>query len=217
MPRRTISLPAALVLFALIAPTVPAQAVVFSNFGVGDTYNISGAAGVFGSGSGVGQTIRRAASFIPATTTLLVDAQVPLSSSTPTPDIRLSIIEDNAGSPTGATVQISGLSGITTRNIYTFTFTGNQTLVAGTRYWIVMEPLNPNGTLSLSWHYNTTGNQGYQSRFGTGAWQEPVPNTVPTMAYRINGTAVVVPEAGTLALVGAGLAAFGAVVVRRRK
>ena len=98
-----------------------------------------------------------------------------------------------------------------------------QTLGTGT-YWLRIKEgglTSAGDGTSIFWTHTNGARSGNGFRFDTIEtapvdWNDAGFNNEKELAYQLRGNATVVPEAGTLALVGAGLAAFGAVVVRRK-
>lgn len=115
----------------------------------------------------------------------------------------LSNFPDWFANPTTGAATISGISGIQ--------------LTAGTKYYLVAEPVDPTDDTWLAWNANTQGVLGDQPNFQNGQWYADT--NVNQLAFDILGTPttpiVPAPEPATIALFAGGIA--GVVRLRRRK
>lgn len=215
-------LPLAKTLIALSLVSLPGMAnaaILFSNFSPagGSGFNTSTLAidSRFVGNGGNGLT-RWAAPFSITSNSALTSADVAFRYTSGTNSFIATVTEDGPSfsRPDETQVLASGtLNNIpSTVGIVTFSFAQTPTLLAGRTYWLVLSP----GT-SLTggrWHFNTTGDTGSAVTTQTsGGWD---PNSATAPAFRVNGTVVVVPEAGTLALLAAGVAPVAVLIARRR-
>lgn len=187
--------------------------IVFSNFSPagGSGFNTSTLAfdSLFVGNGGNGLT-RHAAPFTVGATRALTSADMAVRYVGGTNTFIASVTEDDTGisRPNEARVLSSAtLSGISsTASVVTFAFTSAPVLTSGRTYWLVLSP--GGDTATARWQRNTTGDTGSAvTPQPVGGWD---PNSATAPAFRINGA--VVPEAGTVVLLaaGIGLASVGA-------
>lgn len=206
---QSLALSAALAFAA--APAATNAAVVFSNFGAGDSFDTSGwvVSNVVG---GIQQDVA-----MPFTVTgssyMLTSLEMALNSSSGgTSSLVVQIMADAAGLP-GAVIESLTLSVPVGTSIVTGLSALHPTLVAGTTYWLATDaPVGFDGSWQLT-SPPIIGSTAFMFQ-NDGIWVG-FPD-FETSAFRINGeTGFAVPEPGSIAL--AALALVGMLVVARTK
>ncbi len=188
-------------------------AVIFSNFGPGDSFSSSGRI-VQGPGVGTIGDVNQGSTFTvgPASaflTSVSLGVGVNGAPSVGTGPIDVIIAADAGGSP-GATLRTLSMNlGLTGDQVVTLPDDGSLELSANTTYWVLMDG---KGNFNGGWRFNDTGDIGL-----TAGQSEPNPWNVriddERYALRVEGRlAIPEPTAGLLALFSA--AAAG--TVRRR-
>jgi hypothetical protein len=198
-------------------PQVAHADIVYSTFSPsgGSGFDGSTGHGVVGAARGGFQSL--AASFTPSANYTLTSFEVGAVFPAVVNSFNFSVVRDNAGLPTGATVaSVLGVplafsSVAFPAPINLFSATGS--LQSGTTYWLVFAPGDPN--TEAAWMNNSIGLISLAFNNGTG-WATVPPGSNTTPAFRINGSPVVsAPEPCTLALFALGGASI--LAKRRRK
>jgi hypothetical protein len=190
-----------------------AGSVVYSTFGEpGDTFNTGAGVAVAGSGSVFGYAAQ-ASAFTPSASVTLDSFRFAAFTGATGYQVDAIIATNSNGAPGAAletfssiTLPKSALGTILTENSVT-----HPGLVAGTTYWLVLRPTDPTSSEFGTWDQSLPVVKGaVGTRFATdGAWQI---GNGGQAAFDIEGTAVAVPEPGSLTLLGvtaAGLLGFG--------
>ncbi|MGC4043420.1 MAG: hypothetical protein QM758_06415 [Armatimonas sp.] len=168
--------------FALVALITAAQAdEVYSNFGPGDTFNISTGWTVSTAGSPVGGNFSVAGMFTASQNFTLTSFDIAAFHVSGLNSYLFSIVADNAGLPTGASLFSTSGSLAGPASVNSYSATGS--LLAGNTYWLVMQP-GGNDTWG-AWNWNTTGATGFANSGNGGATWGANGSTSPT--FRING------------------------------
>ena len=200
--------------------------VVFSNFGPSQTYVGNSWWTVGYSPSPVGTQVA-AFSFAPTETATVTGADLALAL-VPPPGTQQTVtpltvyIESNSGGAPGTILstltQVGSYTFYPTTSVVNFDCTGScATLNAGSEYWIVAQQTDPLNSTGWMYSFNDTGTWYYNElNSPTGPW------TVATAgdnfsAFDVTGTATnVVPEPGSMALLGSGMVVVGFLAARRR-
>lgn len=169
-------------LLAICAP-VGWAVIVYSNFGVGDTYDVS--AWLIGL---PGVELRRAVRFTPTFNGTFTSLRVPVQHESGTNSYVVSLAADNAGLPGADIETFSGVVFPAAAGIITLTSVANPLLLAGGNYWVVMRAPDP-VTAGSIWYVN---NQALLGSYRYGfflplAWTFQSDGNTP--AYEVNATA----------------------------
>jgi hypothetical protein len=168
-------------LLTLISP-LSWGAVVYSNFGVGDTYN-TGAAYAIGS---PGNEYRRAVRFTPTFNGAFTSVRVPVLHLSGTNSYVVSLATDNAGIPGVDIETFSGVVFPVAASIVTLTSVASPPLLAGSSYWIVVRAPDPVVALGRWYANNQTLTGSYLYRLDTPVWEFQATSLMP--AYEVNAT-----------------------------
>lgn len=203
----------AALLLLLAAQRPSASQVLFSNFGVGDTFDT-----VLGWTQGYDTPPHvQGHDFSPSSTAQLNSVEIALNlASGPQTGILLKLFSDAAGQP-GALLEqwdISGMLGyvFTTTGIVTVSSVSKPLLTAGTTYWLV--PFVPTSTHAV-WNWNSLADRGSIASTTNNGTTWTVNTNHVRGAFRVVGGAEV-PEPGAWAFIVAG-ATGGLLLLRRRK
>jgi hypothetical protein len=214
-PHMTHSLKFNLITLMFVVPAASHAAIVYTNFGLRATYNIT--AGNIVGNDGAGDQLAQGDTFTPASTATLTSVEIALScfGTGLCPTALTVSLDSDAGDQPGATLESFtvagtslGLLGVNNAPIV-LTSVLQPTLVAGTQYWLaVIAPLTDN----VVWNWNSTGDVSDQAESldGGATWFSPSGQTPG--AYEIDGTSAV-PEPGALLLLATG----GALIALKRK
>jgi hypothetical protein len=197
-------------------PQVAHADIVYSTFSPsgGSGFDVGTGHGVVGAARGGFQSL--AASFTPTANYTLTSFEVAAVFPAVVNSFNFSIVRDNAGLPTGATVAsvlgvplaFSSVAFPTPINL----FSATGPLQSGTTYWLIFAPGDPNA--EAGWANNNIALTGLAFNTGSG-WATAPPSNNTKPAFRINGTpAVAAPEPCTLALFALG--GVGVLAKRRR-
>jgi hypothetical protein len=191
-----------------------ADAIVYNNFGPGNTFTGSGPAAVEG-----GQYIANA---FTVTGSSFDITQISLAlfvedSFGEAPDFTVQLLADSGGEP-GSVIQSWSLTSVpdypgafTTSLQPGQTISGitGVTLTEGTTYWLEAQPTHPEASPLGVWDENSTGAMGPVSYEYGGVWTASVTQT--NFAFQILGNAVSTvptPEPASLVLLGTGMLAL---------
>jgi hypothetical protein len=191
---------------------------LYTTFGPGDSFN-NFAGDIFaGSGSGVYQST--ALEFSPSETATVDQVRfaafVNVAGS-----VDAVLAADDGGKP-GATLEdLGSVTPSGTPAIYSLTSSLHPQVTAGSEYWLILQPTDPNSNLFGGWdisfpevfgtkgYTNDPAHQSWSVLTGTGVWQD---------AFDIQGTQVSTPEPATSTLLGlGGLLSLSAGWWRRRR
>jgi len=204
-----------LVSLLTILVTSPAQAeVIFSNLGVGDTFNtassywITGPAHTAGNPPAIVGNLDVAAVFSinQSQNFRLGTVELALAHNGGANFLNVRLLNDDAGLP-GNELASTSVSGIAdSPSLVTANFSGaGITLNAGSSYWLAA---HAEADASFLWNLNATGQEGYGFK-STDVWDVRIEQH-PTAAFRVNGSSV--PEPSVLLLGGLAFLYFAGVV-----
>lgn len=204
------------ILALILATTGAGQAnadIIFSNFGPGDSFGSSG--------FGIGLVTPSPSTYdnwgakftVGATDFTFTSAEAALQVTSGADTLTFGLRSDDAGLP-GLLLQSFSASNIPTTNpgdIVTFNATASLTLEAGTTYWLTSEEYSPSNSFA-SWRLNNTSDKSANAlRQNKGPWSIATAND-DSVAFRIDGSPVAVPEPGSLTMLslgGLGLLMYG--------
>ena len=201
---------------AILGLAVGAQAaVVFNNFGPADAFSDSGRL-LQGESVGTIGNVDQASSFTVGPdsyflTSVTLGVFVDTPPNTGTGPLDILVAADAGGSP-GATFRTLPLNVNTTgKQTVTAPDDGTLTLNANTTYWIIADA---KGSFDGSWNFNSIGDTGSTAgRSDNGPWNLR-PND-DRLVMRVEGT--IVPEPGSIGLVGIGILGSIAIARNRRR
>lgn len=195
------------------AGTVPTAAPVFSNFGAANSFNNTGGTGVsvFDAEEG-GRFINFVgSSFTSASAFTLTSVDVAFQHQTGGNNYTAQIQTNAGGVPSNTVLSAATFTAPASFGIVSVAFPG-ASLSANTAYWLVLRTTAPLNNTVGSAARNSTGANGYVTTTDGTTWSS---NVTTTPVFRVNGSAVTVPEASSLALILPAFGIVGAVVVRR--
>jgi hypothetical protein len=183
---------------------------VFSNFGVGNTYqSLIG----WTIGSSTNQVI--GGMFTPTQNYMLTSFDVAAFHFSGLNSYVFSIFVDKGGLPSGAAVVSPFSSSIIGGGAHINSFAATGSLLAGNKYWLVMERGAPD--THGAWNWNNIGHNGFAFRDNGGGWAN---SSQSASAFRINGTlssaSNLTPEMPASAQAISILLAVGAVALYKR-
>jgi hypothetical protein len=208
-----------LAMLGLVALTTAARAdVIASTFGPGDSFNTGVGWRVDGPNSDVRTNESLAAMFMPTQNYTLTSFEIAAFHFSGENSYLFSLVADNGGLPTGSAIVSPFASAITTPGANINVFGASGSLMAGNKYWLVMEPGAP--TAHAGWNWNSIGQGGFASKnvFTGGNWLT-FQGATPT--FRVNGRPSgptnLTPEVPGSVQMGAVLLALGAVALYKRR
>ncbi|HAX41744.1 MAG TPA: PEP-CTERM sorting domain-containing protein [Bryobacteraceae bacterium] len=213
-PAKRIALAGALLMAMSVAPAA-ASTVIFDTFGPGTTFNSS-----VGLTIGFDETNRMAAVPFSSPTDFQLDyIMLPMTYISGTNGFRVRIFTEFGGLPSSQVINWSAANVLPvdeTPAIVTLTDAFQTTFEGGKTYFLAVETLvTPSW---LSWHLSTTTTGTYLTRIEGGEWQQSADSQFIS-AFRIvalgDDVGSEIPEPGTWALMGAGLA--GLAWLRRKR
>ena len=188
---------------------LPARAsiIMFNNFGPGHTYDTLNTAGfTTGSGTFLGtQVFGQQFTPLVSGTATQIDVAINYDMGF-TNNVTLSLQNDSGGLP-GSTITSWSLTSMPVSPGCCDTVTLSQSLTAGTQYWLVMSPGDPN--TFANWNANSTGDMGRLWFGGTTVHASGVRGAFDVLGA---GSASSVPEPGTIT---AGVVVLLIIAVRR--
>jgi len=203
---KTLVLGGCLALAMLLTCTRPVEAaVIFSNLGIGDTYQTD-VGFTLSVGAPIGADIDQGDAFTPVGNNFMLD-RIELAAGLISGPNRLDVwLMSNAAGVPGAIIeafQFSDAMGTLgdANPLLAANSALRPVLNAGTQYWLIASMTGPNAW--AAWNESSTGSLiPHASRSDQGPWFVTSANG----AFRVSGTAV--PEPSSLLLLGAALAAF---------
>lgn len=203
-----LSLKSVPVALALIAASHANAAVVYSNFGPGNSFNAVGGNLVLGENEISIGNIDQAMSFsIGAVDVTFTSVELALRHNAGPNSLNIIVMADAGGLP-GAPLMTIPVAGVPAApGIVEAVGLAAMTLNANTQYWIAADAT---GTTDITWHRNSIGQTGRAGRAGwpVGPWNFNA--NQDTLAFRVNGRFV--PAPASLAMLG-----LGALVGARRR
>ena len=203
----------------LAAPAVAHADTIFSNLGLGNSYNtILGnpvGDGLDGSGFNYAEGNR----FSAGVTATLSSITLALSCAVcPVGGSLTANLTQNSGSQPGAVLESfsilgSALGALGNNNpVITLDSVLHPTLSLGTHYWLTVS--GPE-TSAVAWNWNVTGDVSPEAISGDGGASWFAPSGLTPGAYAIDATRVAVPEPGTVWLLTTGIVALGGFRLKR--
>jgi hypothetical protein len=208
-------------------PTKGSPTILYNNFGPNDSYNDVTAQSIYwfhdGSAHWDSNILGRAAA---STFTVPIDSgdyfldsiTLPLyKGSGVTDNLRLLVVEDNAGTPTGLVLDTIVLNPDTLdppggqQHIISFISNNRPILNDGQKLWVVLEPnvlntVDGSNNSGINWFRNdqgATGTIGHRYfHADTQSWQDWYTQDFEVSAFRVEGTQVPVPAALPLLILG---------------
>ena len=200
-----------LVLSFAAAGEVRADAIVFSNFGPGMTFNVPQAWNVSGTNFFGGRVV--AQSFTPTVNVAFSSAQLPMGIINGPNLLQVLLMTISGGLP-GTIVEAITLTDavapIGTGGIVLANSALHPVLNAGTEYWLVA--FAPDDNTFMGWNLSLNDFSTFVLLNGTHSITGPWEFSAPRGAFQINGSPV--PEPATMLLLGAGILS---IMFRRRK
>ena len=199
----------------LASPTRAQADTIFSNFVSGNSFSGDGWC-VSGASSPCG-LIGIAAAFTPSADFTLSQIDIALEYISGTNEASVTLVNDASGLPGFTALEwwdLTGLPGYsTTYSPTSLLSSGGITLLSGTQYWVIAEPLS-NDTYDL-WSQNSQGGSGFAFYSGGSGWSY---HQGTTPAFDVLGTPLTqIPEPGSLALVATGLVSLAGAGLFGRK
>ncbi len=186
-------------------------AIIFNNFGPGDTFGDGGRI-LQGPAVGTIGDVNQAASFTVGPTDFLLTTvslgiHVVSSPTNGTGPLDVVLAADSAGSPGAALRTLPINVNSTGKQVITVADDGTQLLDANTTYWIIADA---EGSFDGGWNFNSIGDVGLTAGQTEGNPWNPRPND-DRYAFRVQGMAVPEPAAGVLIV----LSLAGLIVTRQ--
>jgi hypothetical protein len=172
---------------------------LYNTFGPGDSFNSSSAVSIEGN-SFLTIYSANAMEFSPSETATLDVVRFAMSAVYPGP-FEAVLAADNGGQP-GTTLEDLGSVSVTgPATIYSLSSGLHPLLTAGTEYWLILQPTNPNSQTLAFWHMSSplvTAPAAATNDPAHGSWRAYSGQT----AFDIEGTATATPEPASLTLLG---------------
>ncbi len=189
--------------------------VIFSTFGPGDSFALSGE-GVSGPSSSVGAEIFWGAAFTPTSDASLgeidvafIRSQIPSDS----PRFQLSLYGSDVSGKVGALIDsFAILDAPSTRTIISTTASDHPELLVGTKYWLIAKPADSNSLVYWWLSSPTVTGDAYASSAGPDNYI----SNYPLPAFRLL-SASAVPEPSSIVLSLIGVVTLSGYYVRRRR
>jgi hypothetical protein len=200
---------------SLLLPAVSTANIVYSDFGPGQSYDIT--VGNFVGNDFVGDNLAEGDTFTPTATTTFGSLDIALSCVTSCPDSFTVALAQDSGSDSPGTVIESftgagaSLGALNVNNSpLVFNSVLMPTLTLGTQYWVtVASDLNN----TIAWNLNSTGDTSDQAISSDGGATWFSPSGLTPGAYEVNSPSTATPEPRLIYLLGSALAMM--VVLRR--
>jgi hypothetical protein len=193
---------------SLLLPAASNAAAIFTNFGAGNTYDIT--QGNFVGDDGVGDVLEQADTFTPSATAIFGSVDVALSCFVAScPDqFTVSLTQDSGSDTPGTPIESFTRSGTLLGQLnvnnapQVFTSLLLPTLTIGTHYWITISSDSSN---SIVWNLNSTGDVSDEALSPDGGASWDVLGNAPGAFEVDSAVSSATPEPGTLGLLGGAL------------
>ena len=193
---------------SLLLPAISAASTIYSNFGAGQSYDIT--EGNLVGNDFSGDNLGEGDTFTPAATAKFGSLDIALSCSVAScPDpFTVTLSTDSGSDSPGAVIESFTDSGVKLGALnvnnapLVFNSVSMPTLTAGTQYWVTVATDLSN---SISWNLNSTGDTSDQAISSDGGATWFSPSGLTPGAYEVDSTVTTTPEPGPMALLVFGL------------
>jgi hypothetical protein len=189
---------------------------LYNTFGPGDSFNKSSAVVIAGQ-SRLTTYTARAMEFSPSETATLDLVRFAMTAGAAGP-FEAVLVADNGGQPGTALEDLGSVSVTSSTAIYSLSSSLHPLLTAGTEYWLILQPTNPNSLTLAYWNLSSPpvpAPRAVTNDPAHGSWSVVLGQAA---AFDIQGTAATAtPEPASLTLLGVGAVCLLGYGWRQRK